>query len=354
MASKNYNVGIAFLKIWMCYEVVLDHFYYFDEGKISEYRLIKRILYEYGSFAVPIFMISSLALLDYKTIASNKQLVKKRIIRLTGPHLFWALVYFAFFFFWGEITGTRIVNGIADIIWQVTFGHCYNQATWFQVVLILLTLFILLLVRFFRKGVVVIAFVITYISLIIQYREFGVAFFKSIDWPKEVLGTYFSNYYVEFTLGRLIEMVPYMTIGIMIPVMIRKVTNKSVVIIIAIVSMICFFVNEPVFNSIEGYGYQGGKLIILASLSFVLFFLLPFQALPEKVKQLIVGISKHTMGIYYVHNLVGFICYHSALVQFLRMREKSVYDCCVIFLISLTVSVLGSKVPLKMIREAMS
>ena len=56
MEKREYNLGIALLRIWMCFEVVLCHF--------RTWTIKGGILYEFQGAAVPVFMLVAFVFCD--------------------------------------------------------------------------------------------------------------------------------------------------------------------------------------------------------------------------------------------------------------------------------------------------
>ena len=96
--KKEYNYGIGLLRIWMCFEVVLNHFRTWSgwPGVIdkSSIKGIEYVLYFYGKIVVPFFMLSAFIFCDILELVQNDNKMQKRIYRLLVPHVFWTVIYF--------------------------------------------------------------------------------------------------------------------------------------------------------------------------------------------------------------------------------------------------------------------
>lgn len=86
--KSNYNVGISILKIWMCMSIVICHFY-----DTSIHNTLSVFFTLYGSYAVPIFVFISFLLTDVGK-KNGIDAIKKRMIRLYKPQLFFSILYF--------------------------------------------------------------------------------------------------------------------------------------------------------------------------------------------------------------------------------------------------------------------
>lgn len=81
---ENYNIGIAFLRIWMCLEVILVHYW-----SVSDIKNIPWYLLPFEStkmLAVPVFMIISFYFVEKDFISCDLLRIKKRFKRLVIPH----------------------------------------------------------------------------------------------------------------------------------------------------------------------------------------------------------------------------------------------------------------------------
>lgn len=84
------------------------------------------------------------------------------------------------------------------------------------------------------------------------------------------------------------------------------------------------------------------------------FYYLPFDILPNILKNMIKEVSKYTLGVYFVHRMIGTIIYSPRLQEYLRMRPGSICGCIVIFWISLVIVWIICKIPFKWIKASMS
>ena len=137
--ADKFNYGLAILRIWMCFEVVLDHFKNWDGATAESLPWPFRMLLRYGGIAVPVFMLSSFLLTDMAKLSSDRKKKKKRFYRLLVPHVFWAFSYFVIYKLLDIIKGLSLEHGIKDLVLQLALGHSLNQTEWFQIDLIVIT-----------------------------------------------------------------------------------------------------------------------------------------------------------------------------------------------------------------------
>lgn len=347
-----YNIGLALLKILMCFEVVIDHFKNWGNNAFDE--PLRLMLMLYGSIAVPIFMISAFVLTGIEHVHDNSR-IKKRFYRLLVPNFFWAVIYYATYYFFGCFD---IIHGWTDFFWQIAFGHSYNQSLWFHSDLIVMTIIVILLFRFLHlRNAMLVSSVFAYIALYLQYSGINGALFLGINWPEQIWGGYFHKSYVTYPVGRFVEMVPYAVLGIFLgyyKVLETLKKSRNYIIIASVLCLYFFFSFSDYFIMPSGYGYQGMTRIIIALTTLVLFWLLPFDKVPRLINNAIVEISNHTMAIYFMHRIIAFIIYNTILNSFLNMKKGTIHDCIIIFCISLFVSLILCRIPVKFIRMSMS
>ena len=104
------------LKIWMSFEVVLDHY---ADWKSLQSHCLNNILYSYGQLAVPIFMLLAFLLTDVHSLASDTKKIRSRFYRLCVPQIFWTFLYYFVYKITDRIYGTGLLHGKSDIFWQL-------------------------------------------------------------------------------------------------------------------------------------------------------------------------------------------------------------------------------------------
>lgn len=138
--EKKFNIGLAFLRIWMCFEVVIDHFKDWNGIQVMDLNQPFRVLFQFGGIAVPVFMLMSFTLSNIEEIiTSDNSKIKHRMYRLLIPQLFWTLVYFFIYWLIDLRKNLDLIKDFSDFWWQLFLGHSINQTTWYQIDLIMLT-----------------------------------------------------------------------------------------------------------------------------------------------------------------------------------------------------------------------
>lgn len=348
----NYNYGLAFLRIWMCFEVVIHHFRNWNGATIENLSLPLRVIYRYELIAVPVFMLSSFLLTNMSDLASDAVKIKKRFYRLFTPHIFWAIAYFLVYKFLDLYKGLELEKGIKYLIWQLIFGQSLNGTEWFQVDLILITLFFLLAFKLFDRGAIYFVWIMGYVAVFFQYSGLNVAMFDGIKWPEDFLPGYLTASY-----GRIMEMIPYAVIGILITSYgaLDRIKNKRWLVLLLTVFTLYLLFHYKIFTTVErSFSYAGLYLILTSTASVLLFYFLPFGCIGSVPKRIICFISKYTLSVYYMHRMVATIIYNTRLQLWFRMRIGSVYDCIVIFFCCIVIGWLISIIPVKILKQVVT
>lgn len=351
MDVKKYNMGLAFLRIWMCFEVVICHFKNWDGIQLENMTLPVRILYDFRDIAVPVFMLLAFSLTDIEKIALNNKLIGRRMYRLLIPQLVWSIAYFLVYCLLDFMYGIDLIKGFSDFLWQLLGGHSINPTTWYQIDLILLTVFFVLVFRVTKREGMRVVMALGMFALCLQYLGINGALFDNIIWEAD-----FDSGYIIYPYGRLMEMVPYAVLGILcchFNLFKRLKSYKKEVIVFAL-SLIYIFMRCEVFIEPLGYGYSGLDKLAVGMLVVFVFYYLPFDKLPYVFQDIIKEIAEYTTGIYFGHRMIGTLIYNSRLQEYFRMKPGSIYDCIVIFLVCLIIFRAIHKIPFKWIRVSVS
>ena len=118
--TKKINVGISLLRIWMCFEVILCHFKYWDnEPILFPYNYLK----SFQNLAVPTFMLLAFILTDINKFSKDENKIKNRYYRLVLPQVFWTIIYFLLYYILDYFLNTKLENGIKDFFFQLIYLH---------------------------------------------------------------------------------------------------------------------------------------------------------------------------------------------------------------------------------------
>lgn len=334
--EKNY--GLSILRIWMCFEVVLCHFWIVEEK--GSFNLFERT----RGLAVPIFFLMSFILTGKKMVVeADKTKFKKRFYRLLCPQIFWSVVYFIRYYLRDLFSGgLDLKNGIKDFTLQLFLGHTINQSMWYQVDLIIITFLLILIFGICKKelGIFILIF-LGMLSIYLQYSGWNIATFG--DLPGSV----------SVPLGRMCEAVPFMVIGTLISYydIMKLLGKKRWETLLLLLAGIVIMFNVTLFVTPEGFGYSGMYNICMGCLIVMLFYFLPLERLQGICKRIIENISKYTLGIYCIHRLVRDLLKHFIYPYFAIMMG-TFKECILVFLVSLLIALLIGSMPVKCLKDS--
>jgi len=195
--KQNYDYGIAILRVFMCFEVVLIHYLkqqldFPGSGMVAYLR----------QFAVPVFMVLSFLLTQKKLEAVDSGWLIGRATRLLVPQFGWTVVYFLLYSLFDLMFHTEFTEPV-DFWWQLALGHSLglNPTMWFQVVLIWMTvLFVIVIIVFRVKFVIPILICLSGLALIIEYT--GVIMMLDVYRVE-----------IKYPVGRMVAMIPLASAG---------------------------------------------------------------------------------------------------------------------------------------------
>lgn len=325
--SKRYNYGIALLKIIMSFEVVVNHFY--EKGKET---ILGKPFSIICTWAIPVFMIISFYYLEKSNCFIDNKMIQKRMKRLLYPQVGWSIIIWCILNI-EAVFGFSEKQDVRALIWQLFTGHRYNAPMWFLVTLIVLTCFYILMNRVLKSFALPIMIVTAAIAVVLQYNGFNYFLFHELR--------------VELTylLGRMAECVPFAVIGIVLGKyeVLENLLHRWVIVMVvssAVILAVEFGVYKKMLLRPDGFGYSGIPLLILSTLSVILFFVMPLKV-EGKISKYIISISKITFGIYCIHVTVGNLLCKMIPIEVLAISSLEV--CIMIWIVSFGVAWVLSK-----------
>lgn len=333
--ENNFNYGIAILKMLMCFEVVLIHFWIKPPSSILiPFSMLKE-------FAVPVFMFLSFYFTEKSFLINDCSKTKKRIWRVVFPQIGWAVLYCSVFIILQNKSSSGIT--ICDFFWQMLTGHSprINPSMWFQTVLIFLTLLFILTFRFLNKkegGLLLI--VITLLSLWFQYSGLNKMLFGSL------------RYELKYPLGRLFEMIPYATLGFFVAFydVYNRLKEKRVLFLVLFGFTILFlFKYRFIIPSSPGFGYSHNNIIFHVFFIVGFAYLLPLERCSDKTKLIIKFVTRFTLGIYCIHRLTAYVL--NIELTMLKIEVDDFLLCIIIYMISFCTSLIICKISPKYFKQ---
>ena len=294
--DDSYNYGLSLLRSLICFGVILLHFRGGGGRFLAPFSYVARI-------SVPCFMFLSFFLVEKHIIVWDVDFVKKRMWRIVYPWIVWAFIY------WCTLKTLEVLFCInyqirfSDLFWQLFTGHSskLNSAMWFQFDLAVLTVLYLCLFRLSKR--VILTCTLFGIALGMQYSGINSWLFGGL------------RYELKYPLGRLCEMIPYASLGLIsayfgiyqIPQRVcRRLPKLSRFLLILIMSIcVTFLMTHSVIKAAPGFMYSVNNNIPIVLLVVGVAYLLPVKALHENFLHSIKFATRYTLGIYCMHILVG-------------------------------------------------
>lgn len=287
------NIGISLLKMLMAFEVVLAHFCKWGKHYPIYLYPFKTLV----SLAVPVFFVISFYFAEPLIIGRNTNKKINRISRLFTPQLFWAIVYFVFFFLLDSLSIENNNLSVADLLFQIITGHSskLNSAMWFQFDLIMVT--VLFYIVFSKlntnKGYIVIV-IISFICVVLQITGINYNIFSNMIFE------------LKYPLGRIVETIPFACIGFSLKYFNILETLKKHYLFVIPACLVLFFVGLSIdWILFDDFGYGGFAKLYLSSLPVIAAYVFPFEKLSSTAKSFILSISSNTLGIYCCHIMVA-------------------------------------------------
>lgn len=282
---KKENYGISLLRIWACIFVVCTHYHRNWEVWPDNYTY-------FWFLTVPVYFLISFYFGEKMFFEPDFDKKKNRLKRLLFPYLFWCVVSW--------LVADRTLKGLALQIFTGTVERI-NPVFWFLCDIMVMTLLLMILAALFKYKKLPVLIILSVISVLFVISEYEGTLYRLMEnMPYEVINSY----------GRIIEMTPFMTEGLLlkelkIPEKLEK--KRWVALPVLLVSFIIILLFRKTILPTAGYTYafSGLSFIILAPVTFLFFWLLPFDGLNEKVKKVIKFFSTYVMSAYALHWIVG-------------------------------------------------
>lgn len=333
--DKNYNYAMGLLKVVMSFEVVLCHYWVCGEMKNVPYA--QWPFAAMRSVAVPAFMIMSFFFTRQVFEENSEAQNRKRLVRLVTPYWIWAIIYFGVYSFIYEITKIENVLTIKDLLWQLSLGSSpkLNTVLWYQADLIVLTLAYMIMHKVVpQKKILPFIGVIGILAIFLQYSGVNYLLFKD------------ARYEIRYTFGRLIEMIPFTTMGYILAdkrcISWLKKYKWSVAASCGVL-FVAFVVYSVFGYTPDGFGYNGIGLLVSGSSIVIITIALPLENCGRRTKKIIDLLAKYSMGIYCLHFGVGF--WLTKLYVKWELQINSFSECVVIWTICYMVCYLIEHIP---------
>ena len=337
--KRNNNIGLNLLRLIMCFCVVLIHFW-----TSEDYSPILEPFMRIKAYAVPVFMFMSFFLTQKRIVCKTECYIKKRLWRLIWPQIGWTIIYCGIYFVLDCLFGSNRIHGLSDFIWQLFTGHSdrINAVMWYQIVLIIFTLLFggIFYILPTKNGILCIL-TLLFVSIVAQYSEINWKLFGGL------------RFELKYPLGRICEVMPFAIAGFVTSYMelnkwmkANKIRRFLSIVFLCVLCQVAYklFVYLP-----KGFGYAGIQKTIVAFGMVMIAVLLPLDELPQSIKMIANSISKYTMAVYCMHNLIG--RFMISIFQKVGLESGTFFMCVVVYIVCYMIAFWGSKVPIGLCKQ---
>lgn len=321
--------------MWMAFEVILLHRMSWKGYDSLFFAFLKRC----ELFSVPVFVIIAFYFCARTLEEGNKEKIRQRFIRLIIPQVGWAIICWVVYVLTDIIFAHQLNHNLMDLIIAIISGcrQDTNPSTWFQAVLIILTLIYCLIFRFCGNKKWYVVYSTFMLALFIQWNGAYYDFFQQ------------TPYEVANTIGRIFELMPFACVGILLShyKIYTTLINKRIWILAT--SLLLFSLGFVIsFPSFKGF-FEGFFPLYMAICLFIFFLFLPTENIEGKSRNLIIQITRYTLGIYCAHRLVYGIL--DIVYELLGIDPGSFMKCIIVYLACYVMSYIMSIIPIRYLKE---
>jgi fucose 4-O-acetylase-like acetyltransferase len=317
--KPKFDIGLGILRAFLSFLIVMSHCY--DPTNAVGYWKLAFYKTEGCYYHVRTFFILSLYFWYNTLVSSDISKKIRRLERLLIPYIIWPLIVFflnKYLLLLIKVNNRRNLT-FQDLKSQLLFGHNFLIPFWFQWNLIFISILFALIIIIFRRNYNFILLLLGIASFILQYNGKNVLYFNNGF-----------NYFKSYTLGRIIESIPFAVTGFLIAsfqvlTLLKKCRIK---VIIVCCSIIYLLVNFQIFSDIKGFGNPGFKMYFLSICIFIIFSMFPSEKIQNKrVINIIRKITNYTAGVYFMHIPV----YEYTEMYIISIQRRTIKGCISLF-----------------------
>lgn len=331
--KKQMNLGLCLLRVWLSFEVVVDH-YWHAKGLTG----VMYFLSATRSLAVPCFLLMSFYLTANRYSGSDGTWLKTRFGRLCIPYFIWPVVYFVLIWVAAALSpafvtstesltefkhyGFNVVVDGWDLVrqWLCGIDRRLVHQFWFHNNLIILTAAMFVLLKFVkdqRRRIYTLT-ALAMAGFALQYSPLNMWLFGRFDFE------------VKYSFGRLAATLPYAAIGLMIGFNRKRLAeikgSMRTFLALSGLFLLFFVFYSNAMPRPKGLGYQGLNLILMALGTVAFFHYLPLERVPGWLAKGIDLVSRYCMGIYCCHLAIGWVL-HAWLFPHIGVGHETFGGC---------------------------
>ena len=324
-ANKKRNLGIEILRMFLCFRIVLLHYYSSNNIFILSLKI--------NRFQVPCFFFISFYFLYSTILQRNIQKFRLRLERLLVPYIMYPIINWSINNLMFLLIKFNRYNGflsLQSLKTQILVGRgIYGIAIlWFHFNLIIFTLFFFIFSCLLKKYFLSFFQIVAVISYTLQYSGANYLFFIQ----------YSEN--IWMSIGNLIETFPISIFAFTLA------SNNYYQFLLEKRKKYIFFSfwlfyllsNYKIFTIIRGFSSTGIQQIFKSFFLFTFFILLPLDNLNHKLLTMLKQISKYTQGIYCLHFLIQY--YLKLIID----KNGSFFGCIILYILAYFTSLIGYKI----------
>jgi len=332
------NVGWMLLRPLLCFEVILEHFWYVGDG-VSAWQLP----FDYMlSLSVPAFLFIAFFLGEKHISAGDSAYMRKRVWRLAWPLAGWALIYAAVLIPMPWLSSSSQVPSWGDAVWQAVTGHSpvLNPSMWYQSVILIITIVFFLIFRKPSRQTCSVLICLLCGAFVLEYSGLNEYLFGNLCFE------------LKYPLGRVAEMIPFAVMGyacsrfsLLERSPLGRVASVIIFMVIAILAMMPLHGDKN-----AGFGYSNIFYIPAAVGLAVAMWYMPFPRIGRKTITVLKFLSSFTLGIYCMHRLVMLVLKYT-ISHGMMPRFGTFYLCVLTYILSFIFCWLLSRIPSKYARN---
>ncbi len=333
--NKKLNLGLCILKAWMALEVLLVHRCDFSDYPNAVFHFLKIV----GPRSVPIFFIISFYFSESLIVKNNLDKFKSRLLRLWIPQVGWAIICWLGYVVIEIVCMHYLQLNLYDLLLAIVFGcrNGVNQTMWFQLVMIILTVFYFYLFKLLGEKKGMIATYITFaIAIILQ----------ATGWNYDHLCNL--TFELNNTVGNIFQMMPYACLGLWFKHFNIFERFKDKRVIICVIFTVLLFVGIAIpYPAFKGF-FEGFDPMHMSICLFIIFLFLPLDDVSDRTRNIIMKATRYTLGVYAAHRLV--YSYLDIIYDLLNISFGSFTKCIITYLVCYLVSWIIDRIPNKYIK----
>ena len=287
--KREFNYGLAFLKYYLAFLVVIGHNF---NKKSTKNKLILTIT-KHNIPHVPSFFIISFYLTCNNLLSTNLKIFFKRLERLLIPYIIWPITIWIINHIVNISKNHSFIYRAKHLQLQLLYGHVYMPQFWFLWDLIIITIIFYIIVIIFKNNSLFIFHILLILSYLSQYSGFGYKTFF-LKFP----------YYKRYTFARLFGMIPCGTIGFTLGFynIIHYFQKRKIKTLFFSIMIFNILNNYNIFVTQPAELYYGINRNINALCIIFIFSLFPYNNFKnEYLKKILKLITNYSAGIFYLH-----------------------------------------------------